>query len=170
MSAFKPLEGAHAVLAHDLCEAWASLRDEALGNLNKFEEWHESHLFIGQWKTAGIMWSGHALAGTMKQMPLAHSIASKHCNIIRNAGYSLLLPDTIIRPHRGYTADVLRLHVGLSVPHDKLGCYLEVEGERRNWKEGEALLFDDTAPHFARNLSEQLRLVFLCDVEKISQR
>lgn len=75
--------------------------------------------------------------------------------------FSLLRPQTIIKPHHGVTNVRLVMHLPLVVPS---GCALNVIGiEERAWREGELLLFDDTYQHEAWNHSDQTRIILLMD-------
>lgn len=78
-----------------------------------------------------------------------------------NAMFSLLAPKTEIPPHVGVSNGRLVCHLPLVVPE---GCWFRVGGERRNWRRGEAFIFDDTIEHEAANPSDQLRIVFIFDL------
>ena len=78
-----------------------------------------------------------------------------------NAMFSLLAPGAHIPPHTGITNTRLVCHLPLIVP---AGCWFRVAGETRNWQRGNAWVFDDTVEHEALNPSDQLRVVFICDI------
>lgn len=78
-----------------------------------------------------------------------------------NAMFSLLAPGTAIPPHVGYNNARLVCHLPLVVPE---GCWFRVGAETRDWRRGEAFVFDDTIEHEAMNPSERLRVVFIFDV------
>jgi aspartyl/asparaginyl beta-hydroxylase (cupin superfamily) len=78
-----------------------------------------------------------------------------------NAMFSLLAPKTRIPPHVGISNTRLVCHLPLIVPE---GCWFRVGAETRLWKTGEAFVFDDTMEHEAANPSDELRVVFICDV------
>ena len=78
-----------------------------------------------------------------------------------NAMFSLLAPGTAIPPHVGYNNARLVCHLPLIVPD---GCWFRVGAETRDWRRGEAFVFDDTIEHEALNPSDQLRVVFIFDV------
>src|SRR4051794_28656528 len=78
-----------------------------------------------------------------------------------NAMFSLLAPNTAIPPHVGVNNARLVCHLPLVVPE---GCWFRCGAETRWWKRGEAFVFDDTIEHEAMNPSDQLRVVFICDV------
>jgi tetratricopeptide (TPR) repeat protein len=78
-----------------------------------------------------------------------------------SAFFSTLAPRTLIPPHTGVTNARLVVHVPLIVPP---GCWFRVGNERREWKPGEALIFDDTIEHEAWNGSDEMRAVLIFDV------
>lgn len=78
-----------------------------------------------------------------------------------NAMFSLLAPGAHIPPHHGIANTRLVCHLPLIVP-DK--CWFRVGADRREWRRGEAWLFDDTIEHEAANESTALRVVFICDI------
>lgn len=63
-----------------------------------------------------------------------------------NALFSVIAPGTHITAHYGPTNCRLRCHLPLFVPE---GCFLCVNGEERQWRERELLLFDDSFRHEA---------------------
>tara|TARA_R110002033_G_scaffold17640_1_gene47737 strand:+ start:470 stop:1537 length:1068 start_codon:yes stop_codon:yes gene_type:complete len=75
--------------------------------------------------------------------------------------YSVLEPGTHIAPHYGLLNTRLICHIPLILPPD---CALRVGGETRPWKEGEALIFDDSFEHEAWNRSDQRRVVLLFEI------
>lgn len=74
---------------------------------------------------------------------------------------SALDPGARIWPHCGPINGVLRVHVGLLVPD---GCTLRVGERRRTWREGEALVFDDSFEHEVWQEARSTRFVLLFDV------
>ncbi len=78
-----------------------------------------------------------------------------------NAMFSLLAPNTAIPPHVGVSNARLVCHLPLIVPD---GCWFRVGAETRDWRRGEAFVFDDTIEHEAMNPSDDLRVVFIFDV------
>lgn len=75
--------------------------------------------------------------------------------------WSLLKPGTHIQPHHGLLNTRLICHIPLIVPSD---CALRVGNETREWREGEALIFDDSFEHEAWNRSDQTRVVLLFEI------
>lgn len=78
-----------------------------------------------------------------------------------NAMFSLLSPETHIPPHTGVANTRLVCHLPLVVP---AGCWFRCGAETREWRRGEAFVFDDTIEHEAMNPSQALRVVFIIDV------
>jgi hypothetical protein len=78
-----------------------------------------------------------------------------------NAMFSLLAPNTQIPPHVGVSNSRLVCHLPLVVPE---GCWFRVGAETREWKVGEAFVFDDTIEHEAMNPTDELRVVFIFDI------
>lgn len=78
-----------------------------------------------------------------------------------NAMFSVLAPHTRIPAHTGETNARLVVHLPLVVPEK---CLYRVGFEKREWKVGQALIFDDSIEHEARNDSDELRVVLIFDV------
>jgi len=74
--------------------------------------------------------------------------------------FSVLAPGTHILPHTGVSNLRVVVHLPLIVPAD---CAIEVGGEAHVWREGEAVVFDDTFEHQAWNRSEERRVILLMD-------
>jgi aspartate beta-hydroxylase len=74
--------------------------------------------------------------------------------------FSVLAPGSHILPHRGVTNTRLTVHLPLIVPGD---CALLAGGMLHEWKEGHAMVFDDTFEHEAWNRSDSTRVILLMD-------
>jgi aspartate beta-hydroxylase len=75
--------------------------------------------------------------------------------------FSVLTPGTHILPHRGVTNTRVVCHLPLVVPEE---CAIVVGGERHDWREGRAVVFDDTYEHEAWNRGSGTRVVLILDV------
>jgi aspartyl/asparaginyl beta-hydroxylase (cupin superfamily) len=75
--------------------------------------------------------------------------------------FSVLQPRTRIPPHTGIANTRLVMHLPLIVPE---ACGFRVGAETRQWREGEAWVFDDTIEHEAWNDSDRPRTILICDV------
>ncbi|OZI21037.1 aspartyl beta-hydroxylase [Bordetella genomosp. 9] len=118
-----------------------------------------------QWKTFVFMAYGLTSARNMARCP-ATTQALKRIPGIRTAFFSILEPGKRIPLHRGPYNGVLRLHLGLVVPAPRERCWIEVDGQRYVWKEGEAVVFDDLYPHEVHNDTDGVRVVLFVDFER----
>lgn len=75
--------------------------------------------------------------------------------------FSILDAKTRIPPHTGPVNTRLVVHLPLIVPP---GCRFRVGAEEREWREGEAFVFDDSINHEARNDSDSPRAVLIFDI------
>lgn len=75
--------------------------------------------------------------------------------------FSMLTPGSHILPHTGVTNTRIVCHLPLIVPED---CAIVVAGETHAWREGRAVMFDDTFEHEAWNRSAKTRVVLLMDL------
>ena len=99
------------------------------------------------------------------------------------AFFSVLEPHQHIKPHWGYWKGFIRYHLGVVIPDNNREnkCWIRVnpdaqdrneardaieQGERYFWKNGEAVLFDDTFLHDAANESDQVRVVLFLDLAR----
>ncbi|HKH28675.1 MAG TPA: aspartyl/asparaginyl beta-hydroxylase domain-containing protein [Sphingomicrobium sp.] len=74
--------------------------------------------------------------------------------------FSILKAGSHIPPHTGVTNVRSIVHLPLIVPE---GCGFRVGGETREWRKGEAFVFDDTIEHEAWNRSDRDRAVLIID-------
>ena len=79
------------------------------------------------------------------------------------AFFSILAPGKELPVHRGPYNGVLRYHLGLRIPASDERCAIRVGGELRHWREGGALVFDDSYEHEAWNRTGEWRVVLFVD-------
>ena len=77
------------------------------------------------------------------------------------AMFSVLQPKTRIPPHSGVSNTRLVVHLALVIPPE---CGFRVGNETREWRPGEAWVFDDTLEHEAWNDSDRTRTVLIFDI------
>lgn len=75
--------------------------------------------------------------------------------------FSALRPGARIPPHTGVANFRLLVHLALIIPPR---CGFRVGGETREWRVGEAWIFDDTIEHEAWNGSDELRTIMIADI------
>jgi aspartyl/asparaginyl beta-hydroxylase (cupin superfamily) len=81
------------------------------------------------------------------------------------AFFSILEPGKSVPEHEGPYLGYLRYHLALKVPRDN-PPKLVVNRQDYVWKEGEAVLFDDSWPHEVVNASNETRAVLIIDVRR----
>jgi aspartyl/asparaginyl beta-hydroxylase (cupin superfamily) len=81
------------------------------------------------------------------------------------AFFSILDPGKSVPEHEGPYLGYLRYHLGVRVPRQN-PPKLVVNRQDYVWKEGEAVLFDDSWPHSVVNSSNELRAVLIVDVRR----
>ena len=74
--------------------------------------------------------------------------------------FSVLQPHTHIPPHSGSANTRLVVHLPLILPGQ---CRFRVGNDTREWKMGEAWVFDDTIEHEAWNDSDHVRVILMLD-------
>jgi len=84
---------------------------------------------------------------------------------IKAAMFTELAPDSRLVRHRDPYAGSLRYHLGLMTPNDDR-CFIDVDGQRYSWRDGESVVFDETYIHYAENKTDQNRIIFFADVER----
>jgi aspartyl/asparaginyl beta-hydroxylase (cupin superfamily) len=75
--------------------------------------------------------------------------------------FSALKPGARIPPHTGVANFRLLVHLALVIPPR---CGFRVGAETREWRAGEAWVFDDTIEHEAWNGSDELRTILIADL------
>jgi beta-hydroxylase len=82
---------------------------------------------------------------------------------LTTAFFSILAPGKHIPAHRGAYNGVLRLHLGLIVPEQRERCRIRIANEYYSWREGEAVVFDDSFNHEVWNDTDSWRVVLFVD-------
>ena len=79
--------------------------------------------------------------------------------------FSVLKPNSNIKPHRGPYRGSLRLHLALDTPNDDK-CFIIVDGKKYRWNNGEFFIMDDTYVHEVANNSEKNRVILFLDISR----
>jgi aspartyl/asparaginyl beta-hydroxylase (cupin superfamily) len=144
-----------------LLDNWVVVRDEFAEVAHRALPWVESYLHNGGWEVFGLIFNGQSLMS-------AHD-APRTMGFVQDipgvfiAGFSVLLPGAVIRPHVGYSPDVWRSHLCLFSDGE---AFLDVGDERYTWRTGESVVFDDTESHSAGNPGREPRVVLIVDFKK----
>lgn len=129
------------------------------------DQWRDLN-HSAQWTAWHFFEQGEPIESRWRQAPAAAAAFSRlpQPRVLRrspSALFSALTPRTRIPPHTGVANFRLLVHLPLVVPP---GCGFRVGSETREWREGEAWVFDDTIEHEAWNDADQRRVIFICDV------
>lgn len=151
---------------------WREIRDEAAalrdgGGIRAATGANDLgfHTFFKRgWKRFYLTWYGATLPSAAAACPRTCAILAEAPSI-KGAMFALLPAGSRLGRHRDPFAGSLRFHLGLATPNDPR-CWIEVDGERAYWRDGEPLLFDETYVHEAMNETQEDRLILLCDVER----
>lgn len=155
-----------------LKQHWQEIRDEAMalaeGGQIRAAIGHTdlgfNSFFRTGWKRFYLTWYGRELPSAQQSCPKTLALL-KQIPAIKAAMFASLPPGATLVRHRDPYAGSLRYHLGLVTPNDA-GCFIEVDGQRYHWKDGEAVMFDETFIHHAANTTQQQRVVLFCDVER----
>ena len=155
-----------------LTDNWRTIRDEGLrlmdegmvrgATANNDIGFHT--FFKRGWKRFYLKWyddpqpSAEALCP--RTVEILNQVPSVH-----GAMFATLPPGGRLGAHRDPFAGSLRYHLGLRTPNSD-ACWIEVDGGRYSWRDGEAVVFDETYVHTAENTTDVTRLILFCDVER----
>jgi aspartate beta-hydroxylase len=155
-------------------EELAALVREDEGSFKPYVD-HPDGLPLNQWAdlnrsmkwNARFLWKdGERIEEVCRRCPRT-AAALEQAGMADIAGYaptaffSVLQPRTQIPPHTGVTNARLIAHLPLIVPD---GCRFRVGNVTKEWRTGEAWVFDDTIEHAAWNDSDEIRIILIMDV------
>jgi len=123
--------------------------------LDRSPDWSALHLWRDGERIDAVCERAPRTAELVKTPPLA-SIPGRAPAVF----FSILKAGKTIPPHTGVTNIRSIVHLPLIVPR---GCGFRVGNETREWREGEAFVFDDTIEHEAWNRSDQDRVLLILD-------
>jgi beta-hydroxylase len=155
-----------------LTENWETIRDEAkrlyeAGHIAAAEKHNDlafNSFFKRGWKRFYLKWYDDFLPSAKEICPktveLVQSIPSVHAAL-----FALLPGGSKLGEHRDPFAGSLRYHLGLITPNSD-DCRIYVDGTAYAWRDGQAVLFDETYIHSVRNDTDKDRLILFCDVAR----
>jgi aspartyl/asparaginyl beta-hydroxylase (cupin superfamily) len=124
--------------------------------LNKSPRWSAFHFYDKGREIAERTARAPATMAAVRRLPQAFVDQRSP-----TAMFSVLQPKTRIPPHTGIANFRLVVHLPLVLPP---ACGFRVGGETREWRIGEAWVFDDTIEHEAWNDSAEVRIILICDI------
>lgn len=153
-------------------EQWQMIREEALklfdeGHIRAASGYNDigfNTFFRRGWKRFYLKWYGDFLPSASAACPRTTELLAKIPSI-NAAMFTLLPPGSRLGAHRDPFAGSLRYHLGLITPNSP-DCYIVVDGEKYFWKDGEAVMFDETYIHQAENRTGTTRVILFCDIER----
>ncbi|OKB66744.1 aspartyl beta-hydroxylase [Serratia marcescens] len=153
-----------------LTDNWQVIREEAVrlqDHIKKAQSHNDAGFntfFKRGWKRFYLKWysDSHPSAQTLcpQTVELLNRIPS-----VKAAMFAELPAGSHLGKHRDPYAGSVRYHLGLMTPNDD-SCFIEVDGEQHSWRDGQAVIFDETYVHWAQNATDQTRIILFCDVER----
>jgi len=120
--------------------------------------------FKNGWKRFYLKWYDASHPSAERLCPKTYELL-RNIPSVKAAMFAELPPGGKLNPHRDPYAGSLRYHLGLATPNDDR-CFIDVDGERHSWRDGQGVMFDETFIHWAINGSEGNRIILFCDVER----
>jgi len=166
------IDVAHFPELNVLQENWQMIRDEAI-NLNQathikasadLDDLGFNSFFRTGWKRFYLKWYGANLKSAEQLCPKTLALLQQLPSV-KGAMFAMLPPGAYLGKHRDPYAGSLRYHLGLVTPNSD-DCYISVDGQKYSWRDGEAVIFDETYIHYAKNQTEQNRIILFLDVKR----
>jgi beta-hydroxylase len=151
---------------------WKVIRDEAIAmregaRIKAAESYNDigfNSFFRDGWKRFYLKWYDDAHPSALAACPRTCEVLRKIPSV-KAAMFAELPPGSRLGRHRDPFAGSLRYHLGLVTANDP-DCYLDVDGERYFWRDGEDVVFDETYLHYAENKTGVDRIILFCDIER----
>jgi len=155
-----------------LAAQWPMIRDEALKLFDegyiraaaKHNDIGFNSFFRTGWKRFYLKWYGDFLPSAAALCPKTAALLASIPSV-NAAMFTVLPPGSRLGAHRDPFAGSLRYHLGLVTPNSP-DCNIVVDGEKYYWKDGEAVMFDETYIHHAENRTDITRVILFCDIER----
>ncbi|MDA7977529.1 MAG: aspartyl/asparaginyl beta-hydroxylase domain-containing protein [Pirellulales bacterium] len=119
--------------------------------------------------TTNHKWNVFMLELLGHKPPTNRGYCPKTCDVLAGvpnlmqAFFSILDPRKSVPLHEGPYLGYLRYHLGLHCPKTN-APYIVVNSQKYTWRDGEAVLFDDSYPHEVINNADDYRAVLIVDV------
>ncbi|WP_041521733.1 aspartyl/asparaginyl beta-hydroxylase domain-containing protein [Gilvimarinus agarilyticus] len=166
------LDVSHFPELQSLQDNWQTIRDEALA-LNSeahikasddLDDLGFNSFFRTGWKRFYLSWYGDPVKSAARLCPKTIELLQAQPSV-KGAMFAMLPPGATLVKHRDPYAGSLRYHLGLVTPNDDR-CFINVDGENYSWRDGEAVMFDETYIHYAENTTDQNRIVLFLDIKR----
>ncbi|WP_253273116.1 aspartyl/asparaginyl beta-hydroxylase domain-containing protein [Halomonas sp. PR-M31] len=151
---------------------WREIRDEALAlnaqtHIKASDELDDigfNSFFKTGWKRFYLKWYGASLPSANELCPRTVLLINRMPQV-KGAMFAMLPPGAKLVKHRDPYAGSLRYHMGLDTPNSD-DCYICVDGENYSWRDGEAVMFDETYLHYAANNTDTNRIILFLDIKR----
>ncbi|MBQ0719890.1 MAG: aspartyl/asparaginyl beta-hydroxylase domain-containing protein [Gammaproteobacteria bacterium] len=174
----KPIQDLNEFQELEIIKAnWQMIRDEGCALLEQgtFETLNQpgavAYYDVGfrtfhkyGWRKFYLTWYGYHHKSARQLCPKTQQLLGG-LKFINGAMFTVIAPHSQLSRHSDPVACSLRYHLGLATPNSDQ-CFINVDGQSYSWRDGEALLFDETYIHYVLNDTDQSRLVLMCDVER----
>lgn len=116
------------------------------------------------WSRFYLNWYGYTHHSARRLCPRTVEILQK-VPAVHGAMFAFLPGRSELTRHADPIAISLRYHLGLATPNSD-ACFINVDGHVQSWRDGEAIMFDETYLHYVRNDTDSDRLILMCDVKR----
>lgn len=145
-------------------EAVELLRQQKIRAAEKNDDAGFNSFFKTGWKRFYLKWYDASHPSAERFCPRTVELL-KGIPSVKAAMFAELPPGAKLNPHRDPFAGSLRYHLGLMTPNSDQ-CFIEVDGQRHSWRDGQGVMFDETYIHWAENTTQEDRIILFCDVER----
>lgn len=160
-----------------LRDNWETIRDEAValhrqhyfemtkrpGTAAYYDVGFRTFFKYG-WSRFYLKWYGYTHQSARALCPKTVAILARVPSL-NGAMFALLPSGSQLTRHADPMACSLRYHLGLATPNSD-DCFINIDGSDQSWRDGKVLMFDETYLHYARNDSDQPRLILMCDIDR----
>lgn len=151
---------------------WETIRDEARklyegGHIQISKTYNDlafNTFFKRGWKRFYLKWYGDFFPSARDLCPKTVELVSAIPSV--NAALFTMMPGkSKLGEHRDPFAGSLRYHLGLMTPNSD-DCRIYIDGTPYSWRDGQAILFDETYIHSVNNDTDRDRIILFCDVTR----
>lgn len=155
--------------ANQVAQEWQVIKEELMTLLAQNDQ-HIIPYFnrtlanqAANWSIFPLFMWGLQFKRNCRKCPHTTRLMQRIPNMV-SASFSLMRPQTTIKPHLGDTNAMYRCHLGLQIPMGIPHCVMQVGTEQQAWQEGKVLAFCDAQRHTAWNHTDEPRYVLIFDV------
>ena len=155
-----------------LQQNWETIRDEARrlyegGHIQISKSYNDlafNTFFKRGWKRFYLKWYGDFFPSALDLCPRTVELV-KSIPSVNAALFTLMPGKSKLGEHRDPFAGSLRYHLGLMTPNSD-DCRIYIDGNPYSWRDGQAILFDETYVHSVNNDTDRDRIILFCDVAR----